>query len=313
MYKLNNYQKEILQWHNTGISSRAIVKMLKENFKLKVDKSTINRNLKIWKKDLNYGVAKILIFDLETAPLRAFIWSKWQNGVQDSQIISDWFILTFSAKWLFDDKIISERLTGKEALASDDSRIVKKLWNLMDEADIVIAHNLMKFDRKKANTRFFKHDLKLPSPVQYIDTLLHARRQFAITSNKLDYISQNFLGIEGKMETPKGLWEKAMNGDDDALDTMRIYCDQDVRVLEDVYLLLRPYIQPHPNMGLFIEDSVSCCPSCGSEELSFIGEYATYVNTYDALRCNECGSISRSRQSNTPIKTKKQLKVSIPK
>ena len=105
------------------------------------------------------------------------------------------------------------------------------------------------------------------------------------------------------METPKGLWWQAMKGDDDALEQMRLYCDQDVKVLEDVYLYLRPYIKPHPNLGLFIEEDRQCCPSCGHDELEMLNkDYVTFVNSYTAHRCKSCGSVSRARVTNTPIK-----------
>lgn len=265
---------------------------------------------------INYDIrsnAKILLFDLETAPLRAFMWSKWQNGVNDDAIISDWFVLTWSAKWLFNDKVYQAKVTKNECLAQDDNRIIKSLWQMLDKADIVIAHNLKKFDRKKANTRFLKHGLGLPSPYLMIDTLLSARRQFAITSNRLDYIAHNFLGLEGKMETPKGMWWRAMDGDAKSIKKMADYCDQDVRVLEDVYLFLRPYIQPHPNIGLFNEHDADGCTHCGGESLEMISDYHTQINSYTAYRCNDCKGISRNRTTNTPIKFKRGLKISTPR
>ncbi len=257
--------------------------------------------------------AKILLFDLETAPLKVYAWSKWQKGVSDDMIIQDWFILTWSAKWLFEDKVYTFKCTGLEALRGDDERITKDLWKMFEQADILIAHNLKKFDRKKANTRFLKHGLGLPSPYQQIDTLDHARKQFAITSNRLDYIASRFLNIEGKMETEKGLWWKAMEGDDKALTAMATYCDQDVRVLEDVYMWLRPYIQPHPNIGLFKEGAETSCTHCGGTDLKPIGSYYTYVNEYQAYRCGNCGGISRGRKTLTPIYGKKHLNVSTPR
>ena len=257
--------------------------------------------------------AKILLFDIETAPITAYLWSKWQKSVNDDMIISDWFVICWSAKWLFEDKTISAKLTEKEIKAGNDKRIIESLWQLLDEADIVIAHNLEKFDRKKANTRFLKHDLKLPSPYQTIDTLIHARKQFAITSNRLDYIASRFFEIEGKMETKRGLWQAAMTGDETAIKEMSEYCDQDVLVLEDVYIYLRPYIQPHPNIGLFAEGDDQHCTHCGHSELSHIGNYNTYVNSYDAYRCNDCGAISRGRKTITPIKSKSNLTIATPK
>ena len=97
-------------------------------------------------------------------------------------------MICWSAKWLFSDEVIHDRLTGKESKRKDDKRITKSLWALyLDEADIVVAHNALIL--KKSNARFLYHDLGLPSPYRSVDTLKIARRNFRITSNKLDYNS----------------------------------------------------------------------------------------------------------------------------
>lgn len=258
--------------------------------------------------------AKILLLDIETAPMVAYLWSKWQNGVGDDFIISDWFMLSWAAKWLFEEEILSDKLTVKELKNKDDERITRSIWELIEEADVIIAHNLHKFDEKKLKTRFLKHNLGTPSPYQTIDTLLHLRKQFGITSNKLDYVASNFLGIEGKMETPRGLWQRCMEGDYEALVTMDEYCQQDVRVLEDVYLRIRGWIKPHPNLALYAVADEGICPACGGEDHEHTNtEYRTYVNTYEAFRCKGCGHIFRSRKAKTSVKGNSNIKVSTPK
>jgi len=257
--------------------------------------------------------SKVLIFDIETAPIIAYTWSKWPNAIPDNHIIQDWFIICWSAKWLFDDAIYSSCVTSKEAQKGNDKRVVKALWQMFEEADIIIAHNLDKFDHKRANTRFLKYGLGLPTPFQTIDTLRHARKKFAITSNRLDYIAKDFLNIEGKLSTSKDLWRKAIEGCKESLNEMQTYCDQDVRVLEEVYLHLRPYIQPHPNIGLQIATNTQCCPSCGSTDIVLKGTYRTYISEYESFRCNSCQSIGRLRKNNTPKEVKDRLTVSTPK
>jgi len=240
---------------------------------------------------------KILIFDLETAPLKSYIWGIWNQNLGHSlnMLESDWFLLTWSAKWLYDEKVMSDKLTPEEVLEEDDNRICKSLWELLNEADVVIAHNALKFDIKRINTRFLYNGLKPPLPYQIVDTLLHARKRFAITSNKLNYIGK-FLGLGEKIDTGGfDLWKRCMKGDAEALKEMEVYNIQDVKLLEDVYLELLPYIKPHPNVGLFVSEDVHSCPSCGSSDLSWEGTYTTYANKYDAFRCNNCGSIGRSR------------------
>lgn len=240
---------------------------------------------------------KILVFDIETAPLKSYVWGIWNVNLGHSlnMLESDWFMLTWSAKWLFDDNVMSDKLTSEEVLNENDKRITKSLWDLLEEADVVVAHNALKFDIKRINTRFLKNGLTPPMPYQVVDTLIHARRRFNITSNKLDYIGK-FLGLGEKLATGGfDLWKRCMQGDSEALTEMETYNIQDVRLLEDVYMTLLPYIKLHPNVGLFVAEDVHTCPSCGSHDLKWEGVYTTYANQYEAFRCGGCGSIGRSR------------------
>lgn len=247
--------------------------------------------------DTSSKLPKIFIWDIETSPLNAYVWSLWQQNVSPSNgaLQSDWFILTWAGKYLFKDKMYSDRLTSEEAINQDDERIVRKLWKMLDEADIVIGHNIQKFDIKKVNTRFLYYGLPLPSPYQVIDTLLQARRVFAITSNKLDYIA-DFLGLGRKLTTSFALWDGCMKGKEESLKEMDEYCQQDIYVSEEVYLKLRPYMKSHPNLGLYIGDDITACPVCLSKKLTTVGTYKTKVSVYEAKRCKSCQSLSRSHK-----------------
>ena len=261
------------------------------------------------------NTAQILLFDIETSHIefKTRVFSIWQQNLNPDHITKDWHILCWSAKWLFEDKIYNASCTPSEIEKGDDKRVTQALWNMLDEANIVIAHNLNRFDRKVAQTRFLKNGIALPSPYQTIDTLLHARKQFKITSNRLDYLGE-FLGVGRKLETEKGLWDKVEDGDKEAMERMQKYCDIDCTLLENVYLEMRPYIQPHPNIGLFIESNFDrVCPSCGGTHLTYIGDYATTVNTYDAYRCDDCGSQTRARRANTPAGANQHITSSLPK
>lgn len=240
--------------------------------------------------------ARVLIFDVETAPIIAYTWGAWKQNIQPIQIIQDWFMLTWSAKWLFENEVMSDKLTPKEATERNDKRISKSIWELINEADIVIAHNALKFDIKKINTRFLMNGLNPPMPYQVIDTLIHLRRKFSITHNRLDYVNEE-LGLGRKMDTGGfKLWDGCMKGDAESLSKMEEYNIEDVRILEETYLRIRPWIQPHPNMGLYIKDDVDVCPSCASKDLDWNGTpYRTMVHAYSSFRCNACGSVGRSK------------------
>ncbi len=256
--------------------------------------------------------AKVLVLDIETAPIRAYVWGIWNQNVNLIQIQSDWFVLTWSAKWLFEDKVYSGRLNSKEVLEQNDKRIIQGIWRLVNEADIVIAHNGEKFDIPKLNSRFIINELHPPLPYQIIDTLKHIRRQFGFTSNKLDYVNK-LLNLERKKETNGfELWERCMKGETKALKEMEEYNIQDVRILEETYLAIRAWIKPHPNMGLFIlDENEERCPSCGSEKLKDVGKnYYTTSNMYSLRKCDNCGANSRKRLGSVTINEKRNLLLS---
>lgn len=245
------------------------------------------------KKKIN--TPKILVLDIETAPIRAFVWKLWKENVGLNQIQSDWFIICWSAKWLFSSEVISSCVTPKEALAEDDRRICIEMAKLLNEADIVITHNGVAFDMPKLYTRFLQHKLPPVKSLLNIDTCIIAKKQFAFTSNKLDYLA-NIFGLENKLETNFTLWSDCLRGDLQALNYMVQYNKYDVELLEAVYLRLRPYIKNHPNMALFFESDTPVCPNCGSTHLTPNGFYYTTVNKYQAYQC-ECGAICRVRTS----------------
>ena len=251
-----------------------------------------------WFSHFRIEGAKILLFDIETAPMEVYVWQLQNNNyIHITQVIKDWSIICWRAKWLFDSEIQGACQTPKEAVARDDGRITRELWKLIDEADILIAHNLKNFDLKKANTKFLLHDLQPPSPFQIIDTLQVARSQFKMSSNKLDYLCQ-MLGIGAKLDTGFELWKGCLAGDKHSLDMMYKYCGQDTAILEDLYLKLRPWIKSHPNMGLYYDNEELRCANCGSENLNIEGRsYYTPAGRYQVYRCRDCQSLTRRRQA----------------
>lgn len=246
---------------------------------------------------------KVLLFDIETTPLTVKTWHTGKQRISFDQIMEEWFLLSYSGKWLFDSKVFGSVLTPAEVLHKDDFRITKEIWHYFDQADVIIAHNGNGFDIPKSQTRFLAHRLAPPSPFQTIDTLLIARKNFWLSSNKLDYIGQLMLN-ERKLHTEYSLWLRCLEGDPQALSDMLTYNKQDVLLLEDIYVLLRPWIKSHPNMAIFMEAHEPSCPNCGSTDIKECGYYTTSVNRFLAFRCNSCGAVCRSRKSDVPLKCK---------
>ena len=242
--------------------------------------------------------ANILILDIETAPLRAFVWqtSVYNANISHKQLISDWFMLSWSAKWLYDCEVMGSAVTPKEAKKGDDKKITKQLWMLFNKADIIIAHNGDKFDLPNCNTRFICNGLTPPSPYRTIDTVRIARKQFGFTYNKLDFLAER-LGFGRKLDTDFDLWVKCLDGDKSALDRMLEYNKKDVLLLEDVYIKLRGWMNSHPNMNKY-QDTLHCCSHCGSDNVKEKGKYYTQCNYYTSFVCGDCGAFSRQASKN---------------
>ncbi len=184
--------------------------------------------------------AKILIFDIETSLM---VFTAFHTGMQylgDVNIEKDFHVISWAAKWLGEEEVYSDVLTPTESKKGNDKRILKGLWKLLDEADIVIGHNSDKFDLKKVNTRFILNDLPLPRPSKSIDTLKIARKTFSFSSNKLDYLCKLF-GLPAKEGNEEGytLWLKCLNGNKQALKDMETYNRNDVVILENLYNILK--------------------------------------------------------------------------
>lgn len=246
---------------------------------------------------------KILILDIETSPMKAYVWKRWKENISLDQTIPEWFCLCWSCKWLYSDTTYSLSLTPEEVNKEDDSRIMKELWEFINDADIVVTHNGDNFDLPRINSRFIINGLPPTTPYFSVDTCRICKKQFGFSSNKLDALA-GYFGFKHKLDTSFDLWKKCMEGDQEALLYMEKYNIQDVILLEEIYIKLRPWIKNHPNVGNFMDDDVIRCSNCGSEDMTPINEYYhTSVNVYPLYRC-KCGCISRGRKAINKDKVK---------
>jgi len=250
------------------------------------------------------SLPKVLLFDIETTPMQVFVWGLFGNKyINYENIVKDWNVLSWAGKWLFKEEKFGDILTPDEAIKGDDSRIAQSIWEKFEEADIVIAHNGDKFDIKKLNTRFILNGLTPPTPYKSIDTLSVSKKYFKFSSNRLDYLGQLMANKE-KIHTDFQLWIKCLNGDQQALDYMMDYNIQDVDLLEEVYLELRPWIKSHPNLALYIDSEfkqgVYGCSNCGKihnpEIINWVGNYTTNISQFKVFRC-DCGAMIKTRKS----------------
>ena len=224
----------------------------------------------------------------------AYLWGlRHQDYIPAGQVVHDSFMLCWSAQWRGEKKIHSGLLTPTEAVAQVDQRIVVDLADLIREADIVCAHNARGFDVKMLKNRLLLLGLDDIGPTQVLDTLLLARRNFRLASNRLDYLGEQ-LGVGRKHKTGGfDLWRSCYQGDEKALAKMLRYNRQDVVLLGNVLERMLPYLQGVPRlMDGDGSDHNGGCPWCGGEVKRF-GLYRTGASTFQKVKCIVCGKESR--------------------
>lgn len=257
---------------------------------------------------------KILCFDVETSPMRGAIWRLWKNNVGVNQIETDWFLLSYSAKWLDSDRIIYKDLRHlrPDQYEDGDGELLRGLHSLMGQADIVVAHNGNKFDIRRINARFLIEGLPPTHNYKSVDTLVESRRRFDFPSHSLEYLTKRLLPEQyWKKKSAKfpgyDLWDQCLKGNPEAWAEMEAYNRQDVVALEALYLKMRPWMIGHPNVGNLtkVEPGKPTCPKCGSTDVQRRGTYHTQTQRYQRYKCNGCGGWSRGR-FNVSDKTKRQ-------
>lgn len=237
---------------------------------------------------------KIYLLDVETSPIVGYSWEAFDTNLL--KILE--FSKIISVAW----KELGSKTTVVKCIADypgykknviDDEKLVKEVWKLLDEADVVIGHHSDAFDIKKLNARFVALGLDAPSYYQTVDTCKLAKKYFKFDSNSLNNLGQ-YLGLGEKIHNGGfPLWLKCMSGDEAAWELMKKYNAQDVILLEKLYLTLRPFHDKHPNLNLVSSTpSESACPSCLSKDIKPRGFSFTKTGKKQRYVCNECGSWS---------------------
>lgn len=243
---------------------------------------------------------KVLIFDIETAPIIGHVWSLWENNVALNQIVSDWHCLSWSAKWLDaspNDVMYDDQRKAKNI--QNDKRLLQGIWNLLNEADIVITQNGKNFDQKKLNARFVMNKMQPPSTFKHIDTKIIASKHFGFTSNKLEYMSDKLCTKYKKLKHKKfpghEMWTECLKGNLEAWKEMELYNKHDVLALEELYHVLIPW-DSSLNFNLYHDGLEHVC-KCGSTDFHKNGFYYTAAGKFQKHKCKKCGAEVRDKEN----------------
>lgn len=259
---------------------------------------------------------KILLFDIETAPIVAHVWGLWENNVGLNQIVSDWHLLSWAAKWL--DEPASKIMYMDQRNAKnieDDRKLLEGIHKLLDAADIVITQNGKQFDSKKLNARFLINEFKPPSSYRHIDTKILAKRHFGLTSNKMEYmadkINKKYKKLKHKNFPGHELWTQCLKGNIKAWKEMEKYNKYDVLALEELYQKMIPW-DNSINFNVYHDSFVTVC-TCGSTSIRKNGYNYTPTGRFPRFRCSECGSEVAGKENELSPEKRKSLKRNAPR
>lgn len=254
------------------------------------------------------GGPAILVIDIETTPVGGYTWGHYKQNVL--KVTRPSYILCHAYSWygsgkvqfsgIIDDPGFTPDTGYNKPRKSRDRWVVGELFHLLDQADVVIAHNGDKFDIRRINAQFMRHKLGPTSPINTIDTLKEVRRYADFGSHRLAEISVELTDHpklnSGGLET----WFAAMAGESWAWDKMEKYNIRDVEALTDAYTELMPWIgQPgRNNPGGNQRAWGMTCPKMGCKGTKLVvrGHRVTATGLrYTQYRCSACGGYSRAR------------------
>ena len=141
---------------------------------------------------------KIILWDVETAPLTVTSWGLYKPHLSHENILEDSSIICAAWKVLGEAGV--KTVAVKPSKPREDRALVGVLRQALSTADVIVAHNGDKFDLKHLNARLAHHNLAPLPPIRTIDTLKVARKYFRFTSNRLDYLGA-YLGVGRKIPT----------------------------------------------------------------------------------------------------------------
>ncbi len=332
----DNWQKSAIELHSDGYSYRAIGRLLGKNesvvrrylnrIKIEVDWEggeegggidgsgiepyekqrefldieNFASYLKAQDKAKPVG-AKVLFLDLEVSASIVAAFSMFKHFSTPDHVMQFPYILSFAANWLHDkeEDVYAVHLADFDMFEEDhanDKELVMRLWQFLEEADIVVIHNAI-FDVGWFSQRCAYWDLPEPSPYRVCCTVKGLKKSMSLPSNSLGYSTKYFnLGHEKLKHDGISLWIRCMAGEIEALDLMKQYNVGDIPTLRQLYLKIRAWIPNHPNIALYYGDSTTTrrCGVCGSTNLEKLETKAyTNLSIFNAYRCGDCGTVKR--------------------
>ena len=230
---------------------------------------------------------KILFYDIETTPLRAWIWRLGKQHVRHGQLdrqYNMYDIICITYCWN----------DGKRAKSLDiaeytTASMIAEFDELVAKSDITIGKNSDRFDVKQINSQRMLHGLA-PTPdwMKYTDDLeKQMRKYFYLPSYGLDY-SSDLLGLGGKDKMEFQDWIDIVEcnpGWEKKLKKMVKYGKKDVEDTREIWNRCKDHFEVKYNAGL----GTTACKHCGSTDIAKNGTRQSGKTKYQRYQCNAHG------------------------
>jgi DNA polymerase elongation subunit (family B) len=232
----------VLNLHRRGFSRKDIARKFNDKYPANVrTQDSIKHCIEVYGSSIEKSPRKVLILDIETKPMTAKVWGLFDQNISLNQIVDEGGIFSWSAKWIDSNEVLYKDVKGNK---SKEKELLKPIWKLMDEADIIIGQNSDSFDIKKLNAKFLEYKLGSPSDYKKIDTLKLAKKHFKFVSNKLEWMSKKFCKLK-KLAHSKFpgfmLWDECGKGNVAAWKEMELYNKMDVLATEELFIVLSEF------------------------------------------------------------------------
>jgi len=225
----------------------------------------------------------VQFLDIETSLLDARVFRPGQQFVAASQTSSFTRLLTVAGGTMYDLYTkgskgiwsVSNHHFKKEFAKDplDDSRLLKVVWDILDKADVIVAHNAA-FDSGWLAGRFLQLGWPLPSKYAVVCTY-RGLNKYNFTSKKLDQLSKQLIGTK-KITTDFSLWDRCSNGEIEAFEEMEAYNRGDIYpTMFNVYMRTCMY---YPDYAVDMVDYSLESPRCKVDGTALEWLNKSYLN-----------------------------------
>lgn len=208
------------------------------------------------------------------------------------------FVLCVGYKYLGQKRVYCPTLAdfrksfGKDC--TNDKKLLKEIRDVIEGADLIVTWYGKRFDIPYLQTRLLLNNLPPYNVKSHLDLWVTAKRHLKFNSNRLDTVSRVLPTKNKEYKTPIESihWIRASAGHKPSINYVKKHCVADIKVLEQVYQKMLPFIQDHPNLAYLLNPEVkgdkAYCPNCGHYPCMRDGYAATKRQVKQVWYCKSC-------------------------